>query len=146
VYECEVRAFRECQSIPKRILPVALSELHRPATTSAPEMAPAHLWKLLHEPLPPMVIDVREPREFQRGHIPQALLVPLPRALTESLDLPVDCPVVFVCRGGRRSARVAAWYASQDLPNIYVLQGGMLAWQAAGLIEALEISRPEEGE
>jgi SulP family sulfate permease len=146
VYECEVRAFRECQTIPKRILPVALSELHRPATTSAPEMTPARLWKLLHEPHPPKVIDVREPREFQRGHIPQAQLVPLPLALTESLDLPVDCPVVFVCRGGRRSARAAAWYASQGLPNIYVLQGGMLAWQAAGLIEALEISRTEEGE
>jgi rhodanese-related sulfurtransferase len=41
---------------------------------------------------------------------------------------------------------VAAWYASQGLPNIYVLQGGMLAWQVAGLLEALEVSRPEEGE
>jgi SulP family sulfate permease len=109
-------------------------------------MTPGHLWKLLHELHPPQVIDVREPREFQRGHIPQAQLVPLPQALTEPLELPSDCPVVFVCRGGRRSARVAAWYAGQGLPNIYVLQGGMLAWEAAGLIEALEISRPEEGE
>jgi SulP family sulfate permease len=144
IYECEVRAFRECQSIPKRILPADLGGLHKNVQAIAPEVTARQLWVQLHTPTPPWVIDVREPREYRRGHIPQAEMKPLPQVLLETLVLPIDRPVVFVCQGGRRSSRAAAWYVSQGFSNVFVLQGGMLAWEAAGLLEAIEISQPEE--
>jgi len=145
IYECEVRAFRECQYLPKRILPVELGELHKAVTGGVPEISPRQLWKQLHESQPPLVIDVREPREYQRGHIPQAQLVPLPQVLTEKVEIQPHQPVVFVCRGGRRSGRAAAWFAGQGYSNVSVLQGGMLAWEAAGLLEAVEIGNITTG-
>jgi SulP family sulfate permease len=46
--------------------------------------------------------------------------------------------VIVVCRGGRRRARAAALLCGSGNANIAVLEGGMLAWEAAGLLEAIE--------
>ena len=146
IYECEVRAFKECQNLPKRFLPAEMGGLHLEATGAVvPGISPVRLWQRLHDPTPPLVIDVREPREFARSHIPQALLKPLPGLLTQGLELPGEQEVVFVCRGGRRSSRAAARFINQGYANILVLQGGMLAWEAAGLLEAVAPGGSESG-
>ena len=85
------------------------------------------------------MIDVREPREYQHGHIPQAQLIPLPALLASPPDLPHDRRVVLVCRGGRRSTRAAALLGGNGSAQIAVLDGGMLAWEAAGLLEAVDL-------
>lgn len=140
IYECEVRAFKECQNLPKRfsneIIPLPLLAI--PANGVA-DIAPQELWsELMHSPTPPLVIDVREPREFEQGHIPQAQLIPLPKLLGESLALPHDREIVVVCRGGRRSQRAAYLLKQKDGAQVRVLQGGMLAWEAAKLLEAVD--------
>jgi len=138
IYECPVRAFRECQNLPKRQFPVEIPlHIHVPADR-VKSLTAQELWKLLRGASPPLVVDVREPREFQQGHVPEARLIPLPELLPEVSALPKSQKVVFICRGGRRSTRAAFFAQTQGLEDTVVLQGGMLAWQSAGLLEAIE--------
>lgn len=85
----------------------------------------------LSSPGPPLVVDVRSPREWDEGHIAQAVNVPLSR-LGDGLDgLPPDRPLVVHCAGDYRSA-IAASVMRRDGPwDPAVLIGGMAAWRAA---------------
>ncbi|MBI5551533.1 MAG: sulfurtransferase [Desulfobacterales bacterium] len=76
-----------------------------------------------------LVVDVRQPEEYRRGHIPGALLLPLPE-LVKSMDrLPADKELIFYCHSGGRSMAAAAMVAEEERhPTIYNLTGGMLAW------------------
>jgi SulP family sulfate permease len=86
----------------------------------------------------PFVVDVREPREFGQGHVPDAHSIPLADILADNLQFPPDQSIVLVCRSGRRSRRAAMVLTSKGLENIIILKGGMAAWEAAGLLEAIE--------
>jgi SulP family sulfate permease len=137
IYECEQRVFLECQNLPKNIL----SSDHAPLHTQIPpgvldDISPQELCQRLQSNDPPLVIDVREPREFQRGHIPQARSIPLHHLLTAETEIERDQPLVLVCQGGRRSSR-ACYALSQQGYQVLMLQGGMLAWENAGLLEAI---------
>ncbi|NLF01212.1 MAG: sulfate permease, partial [Anaerolineales bacterium] len=67
IYECPVRAFLECQNLPKRLTVGDLRwDAALPAALPVPSVAPRDLWAELRGAEPPEVIDVREPREFQR--------------------------------------------------------------------------------
>jgi SulP family sulfate permease len=139
IYECEVRAFKECQNLPKRSSSQVIPLPAYVPLNGVAEISPQELWhKLMHSQIPPVVIDVREPREFQQGHIPQAQLIPLPKFITEKTDLPRDREIVLVCRSGRRSQRAAYLLQQNNSSNVRVLQGGMLAWEAAKLLEAID--------
>lgn len=136
IYECPVRVFRECQNLPKQLhAEITLPRLG-PHPAPAPTIEPAALWQALHNAEPPLAIDVREPREFRQGRVPGSQSIPLPRLLG-NLDLaPHDRPVVLICRGGRRSARAAAALLAAGHPHVASLRGGMVAWEAANLLEA----------
>jgi DMSO/TMAO reductase YedYZ molybdopterin-dependent catalytic subunit/glyoxylase-like metal-dependent hydrolase (beta-lactamase superfamily II) len=79
-----------------------------------------------------LLVDVREPAEWQAEHAPGALLLPMGTVCEGRAQLPRDRRIVVVCRSGGRSAAVAdsllAW--GFDAVN---LAGGMCAWAAAGL-------------
>lgn len=139
IYECDVKVFWECQNLPKPVYPTDIP-LHTdipPETVAG--IAPRELWEKLRRATdPPVVIDVREPREFKQGHIPQARLKPLPKLLADSFDLPLDREIVCVCRGGRRSTRATYMLQNRGFRQVQVLTGGMLAWEAAGLLEAID--------
>jgi rhodanese-related sulfurtransferase len=79
-----------------------------------------------------LLLDVREPDEWQAGHVAQAWLLPMGQVARHRSDLPPDRRIVVVCRSGGRSAAVAealrAW--GFDAVN---LSGGMTAWAVAGL-------------
>jgi rhodanese-related sulfurtransferase len=77
------------------------------------------------------VIDVREPMEYAGGHIAGSLNVPLSR-ITQA-DLPRG-PLVLVCHSGNRSAQALAQLLQQGHPHpLSDLEGGIPAWQQAGL-------------
>jgi len=137
IYESNVRVFKECQNLPRPDYPIAIPLRLDLPTSQIADLSPEQLWQQLRSDQPPLVIDVREPREFQRGHIPQAQLMPLAPLLTSTPDLPGDRLIVFVCRGGRRSGRVAHLFREKGYAHVAVLRGGMLAWEAAGLLEAV---------
>lgn len=141
IYECEVRAFKECQNLPKRSYPQPVSPQPMMLEANVPEITPQELWQSLRNgKTPPLIIDVREPREFKQGHIPRARLKPLPALLTKVEALPANTPIIFVCRSGRRSRRAAQMLQSQGYPNLMILRGGMLAWEHAGLLEAVDLA------
>jgi rhodanese-related sulfurtransferase len=77
------------------------------------------------------VIDVREPMEYAGGHIAGSLNVPLSRI--SQADLPRG-PLVLVCHSGNRSAQALAQLLQQGHPHpLSDLEGGIPAWQQAGL-------------
>jgi SulP family sulfate permease len=141
IYECPYRVFKECQNLPKRMdlvnIPLsALTQDFRCATIDAPT-----LWTTTNSEngQRPFVVDVREPREFSQGHVPGAHSVPLANILAGNWQMPADQSVVLVCRSGRRSRRAAiALTENLDHNEVSILDGGMVAWEAAGLLEAVE--------
>jgi rhodanese-related sulfurtransferase len=80
------------------------------------------------------VIDVREPHEYQAGHIPSATLIPVNSVFARREELPKDKKIVFVCAVGQRSALAAELAAAAGLPadRIFNLDGGTDAWRKAG--------------
>jgi SulP family sulfate permease len=144
IYECPNRAFIECQNLPKRNYPIHLDiPGYTPNgdignITNIGAISPHELRQKLRGDHPPIVIDVRERREFKRGHIPQAQLIPLPKIISDPLTLPRDQEIVLVCRSGRRSVRAACSLQHKGCHHITILQGGMLAWETAGLLEAID--------
>jgi sulfate permease, SulP family len=139
IYECNVRVFKECQNLPKQSYGGELP-LHTDIPAGAVAgITPQQLWQKMHnDGSQPLVIDVREIREFQRGHIPNAKLIPLPNILTDTSELPQDQEIILVCRGGRRSTRATYLLQNRGYKNVRVLQGGMVAWEAADLLEAID--------
>ncbi|MCB0173491.1 MAG: sulfate permease [Anaerolineae bacterium] len=141
IYECPFRAFKECQNLPKSHHSLELSPIPAALPDNLTRVSPEQLWKNLHTSNgdQPLVIDVREPREYARGHIPEARLIPLGDIMAEDLSIPKTQPIVLVCRSGRRSNRAASALNQQGFENISILKGGLLAWEAADLLEAVEL-------
>ncbi len=80
------------------------------------------------------LLDVRTPAEFETVHIPGSYNVPLD-ALDEHRDelrRHLTEPVVLVCRSGNRAGQAERKLAEVGMPNLKVLEGGLLAWEAAG--------------
>ncbi|RME72518.1 MAG: sulfate permease, partial [Chloroflexi bacterium] len=139
IYECDVKVFKECQNLPKRHYPVHIPLYTDTSTDSIAEITPLELWNRIHTDNPPLIIDVREPREYRRGHVPGAIPVPLGRILTDATLFDGRDDIVLTCRSGRRSRRAAAALQRQGFRNVKILQGGLLAWESAGLLEAVEL-------
>ena len=80
------------------------------------------------------VLDVRTPAEFETAHIPGAYNVPLDtlREHREELRAHLDEDVVLVCRSGARATQAEQAMAGVGLPNLRVLDGGIVAWEGAG--------------
>jgi rhodanese-related sulfurtransferase len=78
------------------------------------------------------LIDVRTDAEVAEGTIPGAEHIPLDRFDPASLDLSDGREVVLYCRSGRRSAMAGEKLASATGGPVEHLEGGMLAWEAAG--------------
>lgn len=138
VYECEARVFQECKSLPRLAYPVEVPPHTEIPTGVVAYVTPRELWQRLRSDSPPQVIDVREPREYRQGHVPEAQLKPLPTLLGETPDLTQQHPIILVCRSGRRSTRAAYMLQKIGYRNLTVLRGGMLAWEAAGLLDAID--------
>jgi rhodanese-related sulfurtransferase len=79
-----------------------------------------------------VLLDVREPHEWQAGHAPKARHIPLSQVGRRAGELPKGRAVVTVCRSGARSARAALLLAQQGR-EVSNLAGGMHAWARAGL-------------
>lgn len=85
-----------------------------------------------------LVVDVRQPGEWRRGHIAGAQLIPLDGIYVFGhaiVDLPHDRDVVFVCEVGQRSgvASEIALVAGFSPDHVHNLMGGMGLWRRQGL-------------
>jgi rhodanese-related sulfurtransferase len=80
-----------------------------------------------------VILDVREQDEWDAGHAPGAVHIPLselPQRLEQLPDTD-EGTLAVVCRSGGRSSRAVAWLTQQGF-DVANLEGGMRAWQAAG--------------
>ena len=92
-----------------------------------PRLSPAEAQRLAQAGA--RLIDIRGRDEFARVRAPGAENRPL-----DELDtVEDDSPVVFLCRSGMRTAGNAAKLAACCHGEAYILDGGLNAWQAAGL-------------
>jgi len=82
--------------------------------------------------IPFMLLDVRTPEEYAEGHIAGAKLIPI-QVLAEHLkDVPKDKQVYVYCHSGGRSARASKLLAANGFSHIENIEGGIVAWKAAG--------------
>jgi adenylyltransferase/sulfurtransferase len=87
---------------------------------------------------PPLVVDVREPYEFDICRIPGAVLIPLARLADRLSELDPGREVILQCKSGARSARATALLRDRGFVNARNLAGGILAW-----IDQVDPSQPK---
>ena len=79
------------------------------------------------------IVDVREPYEWEAGRIEEARHIPLNRLMAgPTTELDQARPVVCVCRSGNRSELASVMLRARGY-DAHNMQGGMEAWEAAGL-------------
>ena len=83
----------------------------------------------------PLLLDVREPNEYDGGHLPDALHIPLSQIKDRSGELARHAtrPVIVYCERGMRSNSAASALSKLGFPRVLELRGGLRAWRDAGL-------------
>jgi rhodanese-related sulfurtransferase len=77
------------------------------------------------------LVDVREPDEYQAGHVPGAILVPLASVPTSLDQFDADATTYVICKTGARSYRACEFLVDQGLDAANV-EGGTMAWIISG--------------
>ena len=80
-----------------------------------------------------MILDVREQDEWNAGHIPGAVFMPMGEVPNRLSEIPTDKTVIVQCRSGNRSSQVTDFLVKQGFTNVHNMSGGINAWQSAGL-------------
>ena len=101
----------------------ALGHTHTPQLTAAEAVA------MLREGA--LLLDVREMEEWNAGHAPEAIHLPLGDLAAQIQRVDRSTPIVIICRSGRRSDAAAAALRNAGY-DAYNFSGGMHAWQQAG--------------
>ena len=83
------------------------------------------------------VVDVRGASEYEAGHVPGALNIPVGLLDDHLAELPTSQPVVVHCQGGARSSIAASVLRARGFDAVLNMTGGLDAWMAAGLPVAL---------
>jgi rhodanese-related sulfurtransferase len=94
----------------------------------------------------PLVVDVRNPDEFESARIDGAVLMPLPVFGERYGELPNDRPLLLICHMGGRSAAATAHLMRNGYTDVANVAGGMDAWLRAGLPSRSGSLEPGEGE
>lgn len=92
---------------------------------TAPELA---IWLADQTKTPPLLLDVREPWEYETCHIPGAVLMPMQSIPVGHQELDSDLSIVCICHHGARSMQVAHFLEQHDFTNVINLTGGVHAW------------------
>jgi rhodanese-related sulfurtransferase len=109
------------------------------ASAAIPEVSAAEAADLLGQDA--ILVDVREPHEWNTGHAPAARHIPLQQLRRHLSELPKDRRIILVCRSGNRSAQATAILTGVgfDAAN---LTGGMTAWARSGLAMVSDLGGP----
>ena len=81
----------------------------------------------------PLLIDVRETIEFAGGRAAEAILMPLSGLAARIEELPKDRQLFIVCQVGQRSGMVVDYLLKNGWTEVSNIDGGMDAWERAGL-------------
>jgi rhodanese-related sulfurtransferase len=84
---------------------------------------------LQQEPL--VLLDVREPREFEFAHIAGSILIPLQQLPQRWRELDPEKEIVVICHHGMRSQQAAEYLITAGFNKVSNLKGGIDAWSVA---------------
>jgi glyoxylase-like metal-dependent hydrolase (beta-lactamase superfamily II)/rhodanese-related sulfurtransferase len=112
--------------------------------TSSPEIREVNLDAVRARPADVLVVDVREPEEFEGGHVPGAVNLPQAELATRLDEVPRDRPLFVICQGGFRSLRAAQFLSQCGLTDVASVKGGTAAWRDAGGEMIRESARPPQ--
>ncbi len=93
------------------------------------EITPEAFSQQRQKPEAPLLLDVREPWEYQTANLANSLLMPMGDVASRAhTELDPDAPIVVMCHHGARSLNVALWLREQGFTNTQSLAGGIDAW------------------
>ena len=92
------------------------------------QIQPLALKKQLDDGEDICLVDVREDWELAIASLPAALHIPMDQVPERMDELDNKRPVVVMCRSGARSMQVASYLVQNGFPQVFNLQGGILAW------------------
>ena len=93
-----------------------------------PELSAPNVKKMMDDNKPFVLIDVREPHEYQICNIPGSKLIPLGDVPSRMNELNSADEIVVHCRSGQRSAQAVDLLMKAGFRKIHNLKGGVLAW------------------
>ena len=110
----------------------ALAERHD-LVRSTERVSPLMLAEELASQNPPLVIDIRSPREWGGGHLKDSVNLPLAHLKERIAEIPRDRRIAVHCAGGYRSSIAAGILSQHGFTNLIELAGGIAAWEAGKL-------------
>jgi rhodanese-related sulfurtransferase len=119
--------------------------MNAPGTLPTVDVAEADR-RLREDPAGPLLLDVREPNEFEAVRAPGAVLLPTSVFAARLADVPADRPLLVICHMGGRSAAVTGLLTRHGRTDVVNVAGGMDAWERAGLPIRTGPLEPGEGE
>ncbi len=104
-----------------------------PESAKVPSIGAAELHAQRESGAAPVVIDVRTPNEYASGHIPGALNIPFDQVAQRIGEIETPQGVALYCMVGPRARRGESALLAAGYEKVFHLEGGLAAWQAAGL-------------
>ncbi len=104
-----------------------------PESTKAPSISAAELHAWGESGAAPVVIDVRTPDEYASGHIPGAINIPFDQIGQHIAEIEAPEGVALYCMVGPRARKGEAALLAAGYEKVFHLEGGLAAWQQAGL-------------
>jgi rhodanese-related sulfurtransferase len=135
VFALSLLALGCARETPPAGTPQAATPAPAPASTEAASVSPAQVQGMLGATPPPVLLDVRSPEEFAAGHIHGALHIPYEDVAQRKSEIPDSGTIVVFCAVGprARAAEKSLVAAGVDPQRVLHMDGGMVAWEAAGL-------------
>jgi hydroxyacylglutathione hydrolase len=100
---------------------------------STERVSPLMLADELASQNPPLVMDIRAPREWRAKHLPDSINIPLAHLQERIGEVPRDRRIAVHCAGGYRSSIAVSILNQFGITNLLELAGGITAWEAARL-------------
>jgi len=99
--------------------------------TGVRRLSAADLAQLLRQDAKPLLVDVREADEYEAGHLPGVLHIPLGELPARLAEIPPGAAPVFMCRSGGRSLNACLLALRANIASPANLEGGLRAWAAS---------------
>lgn len=78
-----------------------------------------------------LLVDVREPDEYELGHVPGAVLIPMGQLANRLGEIDKTSPVFAICASGKRSSAMTDLLRASGFDAVFVT-GGTAAWERSG--------------
>ena len=104
-----------------------------PGLAEAPSISATELHEQRQSGTAPVVIDVRTSEEYAAGHVPDAVNIPFDQVADRIAEVDAPHGVALYCMVGPRARKGESALLSSGYTSVFHLEGGLAAWQAAGL-------------